>query len=349
MSNLAERAGRATPRRSILKGAIGAWAATLAGAALGATDGLGLANEAGRLPVTRGDVNILRFLAAAELIEEDLWQQYCELGEDNPAYNEALETIEDEIVDYACDVTRNERSHHQLINGFLSSTRRRDAVDLDRFRTLPSSPATGAKQVGRLTNLRNLNVDTSWFLRYRDPGNPDFGATYPQFVQIAHRPTIPLSDDLDDLEIQAIANSAAFHFAAIEQGGASLYTNVVARATSLTVVRLIAGIGPTEAYHFASFHQSLEGLPPLDTGDGLVFPDLRDTELSAHHIPVPCRFLSEHLPLCAVIRPASTPKAGAMAAASAFIDSNLFEGQSQEFFDLLRSLARAADAAMRLV
>jgi hypothetical protein len=44
------------------------------------------------------------------------------------------------------------------------------AVNLDEFRTLPSSKATGATQIGRLTNLRSLDVDTSWYVRYRSTG-----------------------------------------------------------------------------------------------------------------------------------------------------------------------------------
>jgi hypothetical protein len=40
-------------------------------------------------------------------------------------------------------------------------------VNLDKFRTLPSSKATGAPQIGRLTNLMQLSVDTTWWTRYR--------------------------------------------------------------------------------------------------------------------------------------------------------------------------------------
>ena len=123
---------------------------------------------------TQGDFDILRFLAAAELIEDDLWQQYAELATDNKQYNKALSSIDKSIPRYVADDRDNERSHHQFINAYLVS-KGQQPVNLDGFRTLPSSQADGAQNVGRLTNLTNLTVDTSWFLRYRSPGNPDAG------------------------------------------------------------------------------------------------------------------------------------------------------------------------------
>ncbi|MBA3833082.1 MAG: hypothetical protein H0X34_14540 [Chthoniobacterales bacterium] len=74
------------------------------------------------------------------------------------------------------------------------------------------------------------------------------------------------------MEIKLIANSAAFHFCATEQGGASIYPTPIPKVTNLEVLRILTGIGPTEAYFFCSLHQSLEGLPPI-SGHGLVFPD----------------------------------------------------------------------------
>src|SRR5580704_19466428 len=55
----------------------------------------------GRL--SRGDAAILRLLAAAELIEADLWQQYNELGGingGNPAYQAALSNIDSDMPTY---------------------------------------------------------------------------------------------------------------------------------------------------------------------------------------------------------------------------------------------------------
>ena len=60
--------------------------------------------------------------------------------------------------------------------------------------TLQGSKATGAQNIGRLTNLMNLNVDTSWYIRYRSTTNPDIGATFPQAVTINNRTAIPRTD-----------------------------------------------------------------------------------------------------------------------------------------------------------
>jgi hypothetical protein len=190
-------------------------------------------------------------------------------------------------------------------------------------------------------------VDTSWYARYRSAENPDFGATFPQLVEIRDRPTIP-TRSLPRAELQGIAHSAAFHFAAIEQGGSSLYCSLIPKATSLDVLRILAAIGPTEVYHFSAFHKSLEGLFALKTKDGLTFPDLRsDRDLSEAIFPEPTRFLRQGLALCSVIRPCNTENAGAVAAATGLVQSGLFAGQSQQFFDAVTALATAADAAQR--
>src|ERR1700686_3276223 len=119
---------------------------------------------------------------------------------------------------YSHDNTEDEMTHFQFINAYLAS-RGADPVNLDKFRTLPSSKATGARQIGRLTNLMQLTVDTSWWTRYRsDNKNPDFGNTFPQAIPGLSKgkfPAIPRNDG--DLKphnhIQAIANTAGFHFA----------------------------------------------------------------------------------------------------------------------------------------
>src|SRR5689334_4338787 len=146
--------------------------------------------------LSRGDVAILRFLAAAELIESDLWTQYNELGGvngGNPAYMAALENLDGDMPQYISDNTDDEISHVKFLNAYLRSKGARP-VNLDEFRTLPSSKATGAKQIGRITNLRHLDVDTSWYTRYRSTHNPDLGARFPQAVTIRNEPAIPLSD-----------------------------------------------------------------------------------------------------------------------------------------------------------
>ena len=296
-------------------------------------------------PIPRGDIAVLKFLAAAELVEDDLWQQYCELAVNNPGFNEALYRIDPSLVRYICDDRDDERSHAAFINGFLAAIGE-EPINLDPFRTLPSVSAPGAEERGRLTNLTNLTVDTSWYNRYRSAENPDFGAQPDQVVTIANRPTIPTSGALGSGALQTIAHSAAFHFAAIEQGGGSLYTNLLNRVRSPQAIRILASIGPTEIYHFASFHKSLEGLFGWDSGDGLRFPNLKAEPNRAQAIfPEPTQFFGPNLPLVSVIRPSNTANAGAVAAATGLAQSGLFLGQSQAFFDAVVALATAADQA----
>jgi len=64
-------------------------------------------------------------------------------------------------------------------------------------------------------------------------------------------------------------------------------------------------------------------------------------------MPRPCKFISEDLPLCSIIRPTSIALAGATAAVHFLTNTGLFVGQSREFFNVLFGLAARADAAMR--
>src|SRR3954470_23378288 len=235
---------RVVGRRSFLKGVGIAGAAALPGSALFASEAIARSSR-----LTAGDVAILRFLTAAEEIESDLWTQYNELGGvngGNPAYMAALENLDGDMPQYIADNTDDENSHVKFLNAYLRSKGAR-AVNLDEFRTLPSSKATGAKQRGRLTNLKDLDVDTSWYTRYRSRLNPDLGARFKQAVTIKNEPAIPLTDadtppnqqapvpPVGDQQnrMQAIANTAGFHFAFIEQGGASLYSTMALKVTSL--------------------------------------------------------------------------------------------------------------------
>lgn len=306
----------------------------------------------GSSTATTGDIDIMRFLAAAELIEADLWQQYTELALGNDAYREAIEAIDDDFPQYIHDNTDDEMSHAAFLNGYISSVGGQP-VNLDAFRTLPSSRATGALQIGRLTNLMNLTVDTSWWIRYRSPDNPDFGATFPQLINIVNRPAIPEHDvPSGTKQIQAIANTAAFHFGTIEQGGSSLYDSMSVKVSDLTVLRIVTSIGGTEVFHFAIWNDGAGNVPAVKV-PGLVFPDigtvfegdpLRQKSLI---MPEPCKFISDGLPLCSTIRPTSLPLAGASAAVTALTNSGLFIGQSDAFFQTLAGLALAADSAIR--
>lgn len=112
------------------------------------------------------------------------------------------------------------------------------------------------------------------------------------------------------------------------------------------MLRILASIGPTETYFFASFHQSLEGIPAI-SGDGLVFPDMKKNRIGGHHFPRPCKFLREGLPLVTVIRPTTTAEGGAMHLVKGLTKSNVFKGQSPEFLEYMTKLATEADAASR--
>ena len=232
------RSGRSTSRRSFLIGAgVGA-----IGAGLLADAPLAFA-DAGLTP---GDAAILRFLAALETLETDLWQQYNELGgvqdsevpggTGSAAYTAALSVLDLDMAQYIHDNTEDEFTHFTFINAYLAA-QGAETANLDAFRTLPSSKATGAQQIGRLTNLMQLTVDTSWWTRYRSrTKNPDFGDTFPQAVPglaSGQFPAIPRSDDdlMPKDHLQAIANTAGFHFGLIEQGGTSLYPALAQRVT----------------------------------------------------------------------------------------------------------------------
>ena len=360
---------RVVGRRSFLKGVGLAGAAALPGSALFAGEAMARSSR-----ITNGDVAILRFLSAAEQIESDLWEQYNELGGvngGNPGYIAALENLDGDMPQYISDNTDDEVSHVKFLNAYLRSQGGK-AVNLDAFRTLPSSKATGAKQVGRLTNLRELDVDTSWYTRYRSTRNPDLGASFPQAVTIRNQPAIPLTDadtppntqapvppvGPQQNRLQAIANTAGFHFAFIESGGSSLYSTMALKASSPEVLRIVVSIGGVETNHFSLWHdkagnavaQPLAGV--VDPETHLSFPDLNASGGEATQtnliLPEPSQFL-RGLPDVSVVRPTLDRNAGAVAAVKALTADKLFKGQSQKFFSTLMQLARAADAAHRHV
>jgi len=299
--------------------------------------------------ITDGDAAILRFLAAAEILETDLWEQYTDFVDVDSAYTNALEVIDDNMATYVDQNTADEFSHQDFLNAFLIKMHKQP-VNLERFRTLPSSPVSPS-QKPRLTNLMHMNVDTSWYLRYRSSGNPDFGDTFGQAVDIVNRPAIPVQNQslYTANQMQAIANTAAFHFAMIEQGGSSLYDALSLKCSSLLALRILTSIGGTEVAHFEIWNDKAGDAPPVDSGDGLVFPDLNQNPATTTSLvmPRPCKFISSDLPLCSVIRPTSIGLAGATAAAHFLTNTGLFEGQSDAFFHALFSLASAADRAAR--
>jgi ferritin-like protein len=317
--------------------------------------------------LTRGDAAILRFLAAAEILETDLWQQYNELGgiqddevpggSGNNAYTMALAVLDEDMAQYIHDNTENELTHELFLNAYLKAHGAGPA-NLEHFRTLPSSEATGADhKAKRLTNLMELTLDTSWWTRYRDPdnnpdlGNPGFDQAVPDLFK-GKFPGIPRSDaDLHPMDhLQAIANTAGFHFPSVEVGGTSLYPSLAQRVSSAEVLRIVLSIGGVEAIHFQTWQDKAGNAPPLtDPTNGLTFPDLSDAgELLQSNLIMsePCPFLNDNFPVCSIIRPTQTE--GAAAGALAYLTAQgLFRGQSREFFAYMRDLAEDADHATR--
>jgi hypothetical protein len=372
-------------RRSFLK-ALGAASAALSAGALEATPSR--AGENGR--ISKGDAALLRFAAAAEIIESDLWLQYAELGgfqDDhdelaalasklipgypnkatggNAAYIKALQVLDMDMPQYIHDNTEDELTHEFFLNTYLAF-KGADMVNLDKFRTLPSSQATGSnKRFGRLTNLTKLTVDTTWWTRYRSRNkNPDLGDTFEQALPtlaVGQHTAIPRTDADDSAEsgnfIQAVANTAGFHFGFIEQGGTSLYPKFAQRAKSVEVLRILLSIGGTEICHFQTWHDKAGNAKVLTnvidpvTHVSVTF-DLNAPRFSTEDfqpnliMPEPTVFLSRQFPACSIIRPTET-KGAAMDAVQALTDDGLFIGQTQEFKELLQDLAADADAARR--
>ena len=322
----------------------------------------------------RGDAALLRFPAALETLEADFWIQYNELGgiqddevpggSGNEAYSDALELIEDEMGDYIHDNTDDEITHWNFLNAYLVSKGAAPS-NLEAFRTLKGSTATGVNQdlIGkRLTNLTQLTLDTSWWTRYRDDKhNPDLDPNFvfPQAVPtlfVNQHTAIPRTDaDTQDANfLQAIANTAAFHFPTIEQGGNSLYPSLAQRATDVEVLRILMSIGPTETMHFQTWSDVAGNAPPLSavdpvTGVKVTFPDFEvENELfdKALIMPEPCPFLNRNLPAVSIIRPTNTQGA-AMGALKFLTDMGLFIGQSPAFFAYMTQLAQDADRAQR--
>jgi len=325
--------------------------------------------------ITEGDAALLRFAAAAEILETDFWVQYNELGgiPDSevpggtpiPAYQAALANLDSDMAQYIHDNTEDEFTHFTFLNAYLVSKGAAPA-DLEQFRTLPGSTATGSSGKPRLTNLMQLTLDTSWWTRYRSrANNPDLDPNFafPQAVPslfTGQHTAIPRTDsDLNNSDfVQAMANTAGFHFPTIEQGGNSLYPSMAQRASSVEVLRILISIGPTETMHFQTWSDKAGNAPPLTnvidpvTGVSVTFPDLNSPPFGGEDfqtnliMPEPCPFLSRNLPVCSIIRPTET-NGIAMGVVKFLTDMGLFIGQSPAFFSLLNQLAQEADAAQR--
>jgi hypothetical protein len=355
---------RVVRRRSFLKGLGMAGATLLPASALLMTKDEARADQRQRNgKLTKGDVAILRLLAAAEIIETDLWQQYNELGgigatgSISQPYITDLQVLDGDMPQYIADNTDDEMSHVAFLNAFLAS-KGEQPVNFDAFRNIPPSKVSGVPQTGRLTNLQQLSVDTSWWVRYRSTTNPDLGTIFTQQavqgLNVGAHPAIPVNNaDLSSgNHLLAIAFTAGFHFGFIEQAGTSLYATLSQKVTSAEVLKITISIGGSEIMHFQVWHDKAGNATPL-TDHGITFVDLTKNQpetLQANLImPEPCDFISASLPQCAIIRPTSPGQLDATGAINGFIADGLFIGQqrSKEFQDLILDMAAEADAARR--
>jgi hypothetical protein len=352
-------------------------------------------------PITKGDIAILRFLQALETIEADLWRQYAELGGSTTQPNASpidlpfptglaslyitgLQQLDGDMPQYIADNTDDELSHESFLKNYLAS-KGAEIADLTPFKNITPSQVTGVPSDPRLTNLTQLTVDTSWWTRYRsDNMNPDFGDTFPNAIPslgMMQHTAIPRSNN--DLTAdasrpggvgaftQAIASTAGFHFAFIEQGGTSLYPQLAQRVTNLEVLRVLLSIGPTETCHFQTWHDKAGNAaqPPLApltvtdpvTGVSVSFPNLNDPNNTPQQadefqtnliMPEPTIFLDKNFGPVSIIRPTETKNA-AQAAVKSLTDDGLFighttkNGKSDGFVEKLMDLAEAADDAQR--
>jgi Ferritin-like domain len=399
MKKSGSSAKHATNRRAFLtNGMVAAGAATMGAAFLPGTSAA-FGREEDHAPITKGDIAILTFLSALEQVEADLWIQYAELGgatsqgkspidlELNgqkiitglaPAYITGLLVLDGDMPQYIVDNTDDEISHHRFLNNYLESKGGK-AIDLTKdFAFLPPSQVKGVPQKGRLTNLKQLTIDTKWWTRYRsETSNPDFGGTFenavPDLAKGQH-PAIPVndgdlvlnSDGTISNHLQAIANTAGFHFAFIEQGGSSLYPALAQKVTNLEVLRILLSIGGSEIMHFQTWHDKAGNAAQITDGN-LTFPvldgsndpntgatgttDIADSFQSNLIMPEPTLFLNKKLGPVSIIRPTSTDQGGAVASVVSFAEDGLFLDPSTNkntgIFDKLMRLAEEADEARR--
>ena len=407
MKQDARSSGSRNNRRSFLKKGIVAAGAMTAGVGL-VSSPAAFADAEDHAPITKGDIAILTFLSALEQVEADLWIQYAELGGPTPkvpssfgmspidlelngkaistglapGYVTALQVLDTDMPQYIADNTDDEISHHRFLNNYLQS-KGASPIDLSSFAILPPSGVTGVPQTGRLTNLRQLTVDTSWWTRYRSATqNPDMGGKFenavPDLAKGQH-PAIPQTDAEAALNadgtipnhLQAIASTAGFHFGFIEQGGTSLYPTLAQKVTNLEVLRVLLSIGPSETMHFQVWHDKAGNAPNIsDTTQNLSFPNLNggiDPNTGKNTVdgvpaadlfqtnlimPEPTIFLNSKFGPVAIIRPTSEAGGGgAVSAVKAFTEDGLFidpaTNSNTGIVAKLMELAEDADNARR--
>lgn len=373
-------------RRSFLKKTVVAGAAASIGAAV-LTKSIPAVADDRRGSLSKGDAAILRFVAAAEIIESDIWLQYNELagvqdGEvsgiasklipgypsqptgGNSDYTNAVLQLDGDMDQYISDNTEDELSHELFLNAYLAS-KGAATISLDAFRTLPSSQATGSnKGFGRLTNLTQLTVHTDYWTRYRArKGNPDLGDSFANAIPtlaVGQHTAIPRTDSdvADSGFLQAVAFTAGFHFPWIEQGGTSLYPSLAQRANDVEVLRILLSIGGTEIQHFQTWQDKAGNFTPVAnvidpvTGVSVTFPDLNSPPFGGENYQTNLIMPEPTAFLSRQLPPCSIirptkTQGAAMGAVQGLTDDGLFVGQSNQFMQLLKDLAADADAAMR--
>ena len=378
-------------RRSFLKHSVVGVGAVGVGVSLLPND---LSAQNGPEKPTKGDIAILTFLSALEQVEADLWIQYAELGgvttavpgaEGNATadlelngtpistglatnYVLALQQLDMDMPQYITDNTDDEISHHVFLNNYIVSKGGKP-IDLfaEGFGILNPSDVPGVPQRKRLTNLRDLTVSTSWWTRYRSgTGNPDLGDSFPDAVPDlakGQHPAIPNQGDLGPSggpipnHLQAIANTAGFHFGFIEVGGTSLYPTLAQKVSNLEVLRVLLSIGPTEAMHFQTWQDKAGNAPNIsDPSQNLSFPNLNtptNADLLQTNLimPEPTFFLNKSLGPVSIVRPTTDALNGAVAAVKGLTADGLFfdpvTSQNTGIVNRLLELAEEADAARR--
>ncbi len=272
-------------------------------------------------------------------------------------YTAALLILDGDQLQYISDNTDDEMSHAAFLNAYLKS-KGQEQVDLSHFAKLQPSQVSTVPQTGRLTNLMQLTVDTSWWTRYRSTTNPDFGAIFAEAVpslNSGQHTAIPRNNgELGDPNnpsdhVKAIAFTAGFHFAFIEQGGTSLYATLAQKVTSPEVLRILLGIGGSEIMHFQTWQDKAGNATPLtdfDSGEQFVSDVSRTSPLASRRrcrLTSSCRscasLSARNSPPCAIIRPTGTGQLDAVGAINSFITDGLFVGQPKAFTDMLLAMA----------
>ena len=279
-------------RRSFVKNGL-----TAAGVGLLAT-ALRMADEAEDRKdghITRGDAAMLRFAAAAEIIETDFWVQYNELGgipdsevpggSGNPAFTAALAMLDSDMAQYVHDNTDDEFTHQNFLNAYLAS-KGAETVSLEPFRTLPGQHCDRFQR--KTTNHKSDAAHAGYQLVDALPQQPIILTsirhfTFPQAIPtlaVGEHTAIPRTDDdtKDPNFLQAIANTAGFHFPTIEQGGNSLYPSMAQRATSVEVCAFSSASAPPKPCTFKPGRTRREMHRPDRSRSGdrvsVTFPDL---------------------------------------------------------------------------